>query len=244
MKVNPMKNEDISISVCTARRSLKRLFALEGKTPPEGAPSPNLFAFLALRFDFLRVPLLFQVDGDTLVMSYPAEPERAAAKAAKLSERASKLAGGGDYKGAVPLWRRALEAQPSLHGARRDLANAYYELGKLEEAKRLLLEVLWWDPDDHCALVALGNVHFRQGDLEPAERYTRLALALEPENAAALNIMALICEKKRRVEDAVALLRRASELRPDLPQPHFNLARILAEQRKFDESAAAIQRLA
>jgi tetratricopeptide (TPR) repeat protein len=240
-----MKKNNISASltVCTGRRSLKRLFALEGKTPPEGAPSPYLFAFLALRFDFLRVPLLFDIDGDTLVMSYPADPERAVAKAAKLSERASKLAGGGDYKGAVPLWHRALEAQPSLHGARRDLANAYYKLGKLEEAKRLLLEVVWWDLDDHCALIALGTVHFRQDDLEAAERFTRLALALEPEDAAALNIMALMCERKGRSEDAVALLRRATEIQPDLPQPHLNLAWILAEQRKFDESAAAIRRL-
>ena len=230
-------------SSSTVRTSLRRLLALEGKTPPESPGPLDLAAWLALRFGFLPKPISFEANGDDLVIRHPSETESAKAKAAELLNRAIKRADQGDYEATARLCRRALEKQPSLHGARRELAHACVELRDLAQAKAVLLQVVWCDPDDTWGLIALGNLSLGEGDHERAERFTTLALALDPGSAEALVNLGLIYKATGRTGQAFEALHQSIAIDPAWPNAHCALARLLADQGKFEESAAAIHRL-
>lgn len=240
---NPSNESPDPISFASLRASLRRLWALEGKTPPPNPGPLDLATQLAPRYDFLPKPLFFEVNGDDVVIKYPDEPASAKAEAQQLSQRALERKNQGDYAGAACWWRRALEKQPSWQGARRDLAHAYFELGDFPQAKPLLLHILWCDPDNAWALAALGNIAYGDGDSAGAERYLRLALAIEPQYAPALNNLAVVCASTGRSHQAVALFKQAINLEPQEPYAHYGLARTLAAQGKCEESVAATERL-
>jgi len=230
-------------SICTRRMSLRQLFALEGKTPPENGNPLELVAQLAQRFDFLPGPISFKVNGDSVIIKHRRESESATRTATELAHLAVERENEGNHKAAIELWQRALAKQPSLHGARRDLAHAYTELGDFKRAKPLLLQVVRSDPEDAWALIALGIICEHERDYESAERFGRLVLAIQPNNSAALNNLAIICEKTDRAQEALPLYRRAIELDPEMPNPYYRLAQYLAVEGRFSEAAAALERL-
>lgn len=89
------------------------------------------------------------------VLSWQAQAER-------LAERAGKRAAEGHYEKAVGILKRALELQPSLHRARRDLAMAYVKLGDVDNATNHLIEVLRLNPRDAWSWVVLANLYIRE----------------------------------------------------------------------------------
>ena len=243
MKETNQNDSSAPLTCCTTHASLRRVLALEGKTPPDHPNPLELATQLAPRFGFLPRPLFLEVNGDQIAIKFPAEPESAKARAAQLSSRAAKRAAQGDYEAAARLWRLALEKQPSLHESRGDLAHACIELNEFAQAEPLLLDVVSWDPDDAWALGALGVICFRQRDYERSERFITLALALEPGRAEWLSNLGMLYEVTGRPERAIGLLQQAIDIDPTLPSPHYALAKHLTEQGNFKESAAAIERL-
>jgi tetratricopeptide (TPR) repeat protein len=243
MKETNQNDSSAPLAYCTTHTSLRRVLALEGKTPPDHPNPLELATQLAPRFGFLPRPLFLEVNGDQIAIEFPAEPESAKARAAQLSRRAAKRAAQGDYEAASRLWRLALEKQPSLHESRRDLAHACIELNDIAQAAPLLLDVVSWDPADAWALGALGVICFRQWDYERSERFITLALALEPRSAEWLANLGMLYEVTGRPEQAIGLLQQAIDIDPTLPGPHYALAKHLSEQGNFKESAAAIERL-
>ena len=243
MKETNQNNSSAPLSYCTTHASLRRLFALEGKTPPDNANPLELATQLAPRFGFLPRPLFLEVNGDQIAIQYPAEPESARARAAQLSRRAAKRAAQGDYEAASRLWRLALEKQPSLHESRRELAHAYIELNDFAQATPLLLDVLSWDPDDAWALGALFVICFGKRDYEGSERFITLALAIEPGSAEWLTDLGMLYEVTGRPEQAITVLQQAIDIDPTLPSPHYALAQHFSQQGKFKESAAAVELL-
>ena len=129
----PMKHRDkeaaTQVTFCTIRRPLRSLLDLHGEPLPKEENPVGLAMRIAPWFAFLPVPVLFDIQGEDLLIRYPEEPESAKARASKLARRAAQRADTGDYAGAASLWRRALQRQPSFHTARRDLAHAYVKLG-------------------------------------------------------------------------------------------------------------------
>jgi tetratricopeptide (TPR) repeat protein len=187
--------------------------------------------------------VLFDIQGEDLLIRYPEEPESAKARAAKLARRAAQRADAGDYAGAASLWRRALQRQPSFHTARRRLAHAYVELGDTGKAKPILLQVLYCDPEDLWALRGLGYIWLRQGDYPRAERLMRLALAIEPASAPTLNNLASVCCQTGRKDEGIELFRESARNDPGLPHPWFGLALELAQAHRCEEALAVVEDL-
>jgi tetratricopeptide (TPR) repeat protein len=203
----PMKHRDkeaaTHVTFCTIKRPLHSLLDLHGEPLPKEPNPVGLAMRIAPLFAFLPVPVLFDIQGEDLLIRYPEEPESAKARAAKLARRAAQRADAGDHAGAASLWRSALQRQPSFHTARRRLAHAYVELGDTEKATPILLQVLYCNPEDIWALRALANIWFCQGDCPRAERLMRLALALNPANAQTLNNLAAVCCQTGRKEEGI-----------------------------------------
>ena len=242
-----MKHRDkegaTQITFCTIRRPLRSLLDLHGEPLPKEENPVDLAMRIAPWFAFLPVPVLFDIQGEDLLIRYPEEPESAKARAAKLARRAAQRADAGDYAGAASLWRRALQRQPSFHTARRDLAHAYVKLGDTEKAKPILLQVLHCDPEDLWALRALGNIWCCQGDYPRAERLMRLALALEPANARTLHNLAAVCCEAGRKDEGIEIFRESIRNDPGLPNPYASLAWELAQQHRCPEALAVVEDL-
>lgn len=111
----------------TIRLKVSELFEF-GETPAPEAPDLAVVTALVVKqFGFLLQPLVVQIEGDEVVLSFPEESEAAQAEAARLAERAAKRAAEGDYAKAIGIFKRVLELQPSLHSARRDPAGGLTE---------------------------------------------------------------------------------------------------------------------
>jgi hypothetical protein len=81
--------------------------------------------YILKHYAFLPKPIFVTLEGDEVVIRYPAETESQREEAARLVARAAKQATGGRYRMAIDIYKRVLELQPSFHSARRDLAMVY-----------------------------------------------------------------------------------------------------------------------
>jgi Flp pilus assembly protein TadD len=90
----------------------------------------------------------------------------------------------GDIKGAQHAYERAVELQPANSSFRKNLADLYFaELGKVDDAIRIYLDLLRTQPRDLETLTGLGQICSSVGRPEEAKSFYRRALEIEPWNA-------------------------------------------------------------
>ena len=150
----------------------------------------------------------------------------------------------GDYAGVVALWEEYPEdmgSAPRLAGA---ATNAYYALGRVEDARRVLDEAVRYAGGDARAYSQFGDAARAHGDFELAIRYYRESLAQEPGRRAAANNLAWVLATAtdaalRAPEEALRLARQvvASSPSPDANQ----LDTLGAAQAANGHFAAAIE---
>jgi len=86
----------------------------------------------------------------------------------------------GDYAGAVAAYDRALAVDPSDVDVKVDRASALLELGKPDEAKSALEEVIAESPDHPRANLFLGIANYRTGEYQDAIDRLDRAKELDP----------------------------------------------------------------
>jgi len=96
-----------------------------------------------------------------------------------------------EIEAGITYYRRCLELRPGDHLARRNLAAALQQLGRLDEAERLLRDLLEETPDDAELLRNMGTLHKDRDNLSTAlEFYYRAMLVrrrrLTPDEIAAV----------------------------------------------------------
>jgi tetratricopeptide (TPR) repeat protein len=129
----------------------------------------------------------------------------------------------------------------SLSDAYR-LAVGHEQAGRLDEAERLLGEILKQAPDQPDTLHLLGVVKARRERFAEAAALIEPALAINPDNAL---FHRNICEIYRRLgqyDAAVAAGRRAVTLTPEDPHAHMNLAIVYYDCLRLDEGIASCER--
>ena len=116
------------------------------------------------------------------------------------------------------------------------LARGLEQQGKIDEAKKVYLEITKQDPRRADAYHSLALLHDRKGDCQAAQNFYRQALERDPNNPE------LHCDRgysvylQQRWEDAEASLRRAIALAPDLARAHNNLGMLLARTGREDDA--------
>ncbi|CAO3441228.1 tetratricopeptide repeat protein [Azospirillum endophyticum] len=75
----------------------------------------------------------------------------------------------GESVAGIRLMEKALEHSPTLPGARFNLANAYFETGRFEEAEATFRIFLSHNPGHSSALSAMGRLLLRRGALDEAK---------------------------------------------------------------------------
>ena len=229
----------------TMRLKIAALFEFEGKTLPTNATDlAAITPFVLKQFGFLPQPVLVTVEGDEVVIQYPEESTAAQAEAARLAERAGKRAAEGHYEKAIGILKRALELQPSLHKARRDLAMAYVETGDVDNATNHLIEVLRLDPGDAWSWVVLANLYIRKkSDKETGEKFLRKALEIAPNDAWALNSLASVTFEHGKTDEAISLFEHAIQSNPEFANAYYGEAIVYHDLQQPDKSLATLERL-
>lgn len=121
-------------------------------------------------------------------------------------------------------------------------AIAHEEAGRLDEAERLLEQLIAAAPKYHPALLQAGVLAFKRGRKPKSLDLFQRAVALAPDNAVYHRNLAEMYRALARLDEAVHHGRRAVELSPNDQLSHYNLGVILYDNMEIEEARAAIRR--
>lgn len=123
------------------------------------------------------------------------------------------------YDLAIADLQRAVELNPRRYPMRVDLGWVYNQVGRHEDAIRVLREVLKEDASNAKAMVLLADALLADAR-DPAEAETMYleALRVAPGYDEAANNLALLYAQMRRTEDAERIVRQALEVNPQSAQ--------------------------
>jgi len=150
----------------------------------------------------------------------------------------------GDPEPATSHFQRALALDPEHRQSLLGLANAYHELGRIDEAivgYRRLLEVAG---QDSKATMALARIHVERGELSQAEEVLAAAAEGREPPPVVTNKLGEVMALLGRRGEAETRFRQAIASNPELGEAHYNLAVLLDEAGKPFEAVETYQRAA
>jgi Flp pilus assembly protein TadD len=125
----------------------------------------------------------------------------------------ARLAGNVDV--AIPLYERALQANPDGVEAKLGLGQSFLVVGAGEEAAAQFRDVLAKRSSDNAARRGLGAALIAVGQPALAEQQIDAALRADPADYRALNLLGVSLDMQGRHAEAQANYRRGIELAPD-----------------------------
>lgn len=195
-------------------------------------------------FAFFPKSATIRIDGEIVTIELPEAAAADAEEAVRLCERAGKRAGEGNYRKAVDIYKRALELDPGLLRARRDLAMACVELREFDEAKDHLVEVLRLNPKDVWSWVILANHYSKhENDFVTAENFYKRALDIDPSDAWALNGYAALKMECGEPQEALKYFAAAIASHPKFANAIYGKAVVLKSLHQLPESAEVLKTL-
>jgi superkiller protein 3 len=123
-------------------------------------------------------------------------------------------AGPEDLHRALDLFRKALELDPTLMRARRNLAYALYRMDRLDEALAAYVEIVQREPRNAPAHGSMSSILFRLGRPAEAMKELELAVSSDPGDVQAKNTLAWVLATFRdpAYRDGERAVRLAEEL--------------------------------
>jgi len=132
--------------------------------------------------------------------------------------------------------RHAVEANPKDAALRLDFAQLLVQLGKPEQAKPILAELVKEQPDNVSALDVQFRVALSTNDLATAKAAAEGIVATQPKRATGYWYGGMIAEAEKRTEDALRLYARAADAQPDVIEPVQAEMRLLVATKRVDEA--------
>jgi tetratricopeptide (TPR) repeat protein len=114
--------------------------------------------------------------------------------------------------------------------------------GRMEDAEKLLRELLAKDPDDEKALRMLGNIALEVSHFKAARRLLKRAVDLSPGFAPGWNDLANVDLKQDRYEEALQKIQRAIDIDPEMAHSYVVRGNVLARALRHEESLAAYRK--
>ncbi len=225
--------------------SVSDLEHLTGASGISASSGDGLDSRLREIFYFLPDDTEFSVDESGVVQVEVPEPGDDNKKtAARHAEKVSRAAGNGDYSKAKKLFLKALDLDPTLTAARRDLAMLCSEIGDHEAAKDNLIDVLRVTPDDAWSYVILAN-HYSKAENNPKMAATLLERAVEiaPDDPYVHNSLAAAHLEQDREEEALRHFDLALSANPRFANAHYGQAMVYVRQQDFPRAEAAFEAL-
>jgi tetratricopeptide (TPR) repeat protein len=132
--------------------------------------------------------------------------------------------------------RRALEANPRDPNVRVDLAELLTKLGKPEQAKPIIEELIKQQPNNYAALDVQLKVDVANKDIAAAKTTADAMVSLQPKQSLGYFYQASIAANEKRLDDAVSLYAKALELAPEAQEPLQGLTRTLVGANRAPEA--------
>jgi tetratricopeptide (TPR) repeat protein len=170
--------------------------------------------------------------------------------------------GFGKTEQALPFFKTALEANPSMAQFWYSHIVALIKLERLIDAKVLLNQAkskgirgpdfdqleqklndankaLSIKPDHAEAYHNMGNLLQEQNKLEDAIEAYNKAIAIKPDYANAYYNMGIALQKQSKMEDAIEAYNKAIAIKPDYVEAYYIMGIVLQEQSKLEEAVEA-----
>jgi tetratricopeptide (TPR) repeat protein len=136
---------------------------------------------------------------------------------------------------AIAEFNTALAKGPDAR-TRVNLAAAYVDQNRFEEAKALFLDVMKQTPDLPDSYYGLGNQYQREGKYtEAADMYQR-ALQKKPDYLNALNNLGAVEIQRKNWAAAVDALTKSIALQPKFPEAYYNLGGVFEQTGDFAQA--------
>jgi Flp pilus assembly protein TadD len=150
----------------------------------------------------------------------------------------------GQFDVAVPLYGRALEANPHGMEAKLGLGESYLSLGANDEAAAQFRDVIAKRSGDAVARRGLAAALLSMGQPTLAQAQLDAALAADPKDYRALNEMGVALDMQGRHQEAQAKYREAIALAPDYTPVRSNFGLSLAITDQATDAVAQLQPVA
>jgi tetratricopeptide (TPR) repeat protein len=140
--------------------------------------------------------------------------------------------------------RRAVDANPKDSSARLDLAQLLMQLGKPEQAKPVIDELVKQEPSNVAAQDAEFRIASATKDAASATAAANALVALEPKRAIGYFYQGVAAESQKKTDDALRLYRQALEVQPDAEEPLRAVARVLTAMNRLPEALTLLDEAA
>jgi len=134
----------------------------------------------------------------------------------------------GNLEAAIPLYGRALQANPQGVEAKLGLGQSYLSIGASEEAAALFRDVLAKHESNLAARRGLATALIGMGQATLAEEQIALILRSDSSDYRALNVLGVALDMQGRHAEAQADYRKAIQLAPDYLPTRSNFGLSLA----------------
>jgi tetratricopeptide (TPR) repeat protein len=131
------------------------------------------------------------------------------------------------WQNSQSLWTRAVACTSDNAIAHTNLAEAFFQKGRMDEAVEHAQKALQIDPNQAVAHAALGLAFLQKRRLDEAISHLQKALEIMP-NAAAHTNLGVALMQTGRIDEALAHYRKAVELNPEAVDAQSNMAWALA----------------
>ncbi len=155
-----------------------------------------------------------------------------------LTNRMRLAAGAGDYDAFVTHGEALLQRRPNDYGTLGNLAAAYRELGRLDEAQATVDAALALKPDNPAALCVQAEIAFTRKDYTATRRALDAAAAVDPSSPKVFELRSRMLFLQGRPADAIAAARKSIELDPAGTTSRALLAVLLQRSGQLQEAVA------
>ncbi len=151
----------------------------------------------------------------------------------------SRLAG--NSKVSLDAYQKGLSRQPNSVEGLSGMAQTYIRMGKADEAKKILLQVIAANPRRATDLAMAGELFMQSGDLPRAESLLERAESVQPTPHAEL-LLAITYMKEKQPGKAKQLLDKAMKRSPRNTEIFRAVAQFYRESHDYKSAIAILQK--
>ena len=137
--------------------------------------------------------------------------------------------------------RRAVEANPKDESVRLDLAQLLAQIGKPEQAKPVVADLVKEQPGNMAALDTLYRVAATTKDYDTARSAAESMIATQPKAAVGYLYKGMLAEEAKHNEEALELYGKAADVQPDALEPLQAQIRLLMAAKRIPEASKRLE---
>lgn len=149
----------------------------------------------------------------------------------------------GEHALAEETMRRAMDANPKDESVRLDLAQLLAQIGKAEQAKPIVAELVKEQPGNMAALDTLYRVASTTKDYDAAKSAADAMIATQPKAAVGYLYKGMLAEETKRNAEALELYGKAADLRPETIEPLQAQVRLLIAAKRIPEANKRLEEI-